>query len=64
MSKLTPLRDLPDLTEALVNALDHLYPEKCPSITDDERFIWCYAGKRELVRQLRTVLDQQNKHLR
>lgn len=53
------LTDLPDLTPDLVGALDALFPEQCPSPNMTDRAIWIYAGKRELVRALRTVLATQ-----
>lgn len=40
------------LTEDTINDLNRAFPERCPAITDSEREIWMYAGKRELVRYL------------
>ena len=58
------LSDLPDLSPALVDALDELFPERCPYIQDTERAIWMYAGKRALVRDLRAVLKHQQERAR
>lgn len=44
------------LTEDTLNDLNRAFPERCPSITDSERQIWMYAGKRELVRFLQQQL--------
>lgn len=57
------LNNLPGLTRALVEALDTLFPERCPDIQDNERGIWVYAGKRELVRHLKTVLERQERRV-
>ena len=45
------LLDAP-LSAELVAALDRLFPERCPRPDQDERDIWMYAGKRDLVRAL------------
>ena len=44
----------------LIKMLDSMYPEQCPSINEDERSIWMYAGKRELVRHLKFLLEKDN----
>ena len=54
------LLDAP-LSAELVAALDRLFPERCPRPDQDERDIWMYAGKRELVRNLITVLERQER---
>lgn len=53
------LNNIPGLNRELVTALDTLFPELCPDIQDIERGIWMYAGKRQLVRHLKTVLERQ-----
>lgn len=40
---------IPLSAEDLVKYLDKLYPPKCPNIADNDRTIWMYAGKRELI---------------
>jgi len=50
---------IPLYSEDLIKMLDKLYPEKCPSPTEDERRIWMYAGQRELVRNLINALKAQ-----
>lgn len=44
--------ETPRYATDLLKVLDEMYPEKCPSPKDDERDIWMYAGKRELIRTL------------
>lgn len=50
------------LTEDTLDDLNRAFPERCPSITDSEREIWMYAGKRELVRYLQQQL-KVSKHV-
>lgn len=64
MSELLTLNTLPGLRRELVDALDALYPEKCPDIQDTERGIWMYAGQRQLVRNLKTIFERQERHAR
>lgn len=63
-ARVPTLSDLPDLSPAWVDALDALFPERCPDIQDTERAIWMYAGKRALVRDLRVVLKRQQEQAR
>lgn len=44
-----------------MEGLDALVPERCPGLKQPEREIWMYAGKRELVRNLITVLERQER---
>ncbi|MFR0874370.1 MAG: hypothetical protein ACLSHC_06970 [Bilophila wadsworthia] len=44
----------------IVEGLDAV-PERCPGLKQPEREIWMYAGKRELVRNLITVLERQER---
>lgn len=44
-----------------MEGLDALVPEHCPGLKQPEREIWMYAGKRELVRNLITVLERQER---
>lgn len=48
-SPTTPAPKLPGTTDALVEALDALFPARCPSPDQTDRDIWMYAGKRQLV---------------
>jgi hypothetical protein len=47
---------IPSFSVDLIKELDELYPERCPSKDQDEREIWMYAGKRELVRNLKILM--------
>ncbi len=52
------LDDLP-LTEELVDGLDKLVPHRCPAVSQSEREIWMYAGKRALVDALLVACKRQ-----
>ena len=52
---------IPGLTPVLVERLEQLFPERCPSLNDTERVMFFYAGKRDLIKQLRTILIQQQR---
>ena len=49
----------PPVAEALVVALDSLFPDKCPSLGDPDRLIWVKAGQRAVVRFLAEKLREQ-----
>ena len=51
-------KNIPIYAVDLIRMLDSKYPERCPSIDEDERSIWMYAGKRELVRHLKFLLER------
>ena len=53
------LSAVPGLSRDLVDALDRLWPERCPNPMQAERAIWMYAGARDVVRKLRTILEKQ-----
>lgn len=52
------LDDLP-LTEELVDGLDKLVPHRCPAVSQSEREIWMYVGKRALVDALMVACKRQ-----
>jgi len=54
--------DIPITAYDLILELNKRYPEKCPSISDTERSIWMYAGKRHLINELLNSLKQLEKH--
>ena len=58
MSDVKCLIEVPLLKET-VEALDKLFPERCPHPLDEERRIWIYSGKRELVRDLVRCYEMQ-----
>jgi hypothetical protein len=52
--------DFPPIPKKLVDTLEELLPEKCPTLTMTDREIWFYAGKREVVRILKDHFNKQN----
>jgi hypothetical protein len=50
---------LPPLDPALIEALDRMYPERCPDPSWNDREIWMRAGERRLVRRLQEELRRQ-----
>lgn len=51
----------PPIDQALIRQLEHLIPERCPDLGDDDRAIWSYVGQRQVVRMLKAVyLEQQD----
>jgi hypothetical protein len=57
---ITIQRQLPDLSLRLLERLDELFPDRCPSPSDSEREIWIKAGQRKVVTFLWDVYDEQN----
>ena len=39
--------------------LEKLIPERCPMLSDSERTIFHYSGKRDLVKHLRQIHEEQ-----
>jgi len=62
------MESLPVIPNALLRALDQMFPDQCPRIDDTERMIWFRAGQRSVVdvlvehhqRQNETVLEKQS----
>jgi len=52
--------EIPEISKNLIDRLEELIPERCPSITMSDREIWFYAGRRDIVRQLKQIFDEQN----
>lgn len=46
------METLPLTPEALVEALDKLYPARPPALTDTDRQVWFKAGQRDVVERL------------
>ena len=57
------MRIIPPLDRALIEALDERVPERCPDPSWSDREIWIYAGKRELIRLLKTELEAQEDNI-
>lgn len=41
--------DFPLIPEELLEELNKRFPDRCPSLLDDERLIWFKAGQRSVV---------------
>jgi len=52
------MSELPMLAVDLIEYLDKQYPHRCPRMSDNDREIWMYAGKRELVDTLIASLNE------
>jgi hypothetical protein len=50
----------PHVSIELLEALDRLFPERCPDPSWADRDIWRKTGNREVVRFLRAKFDEQN----
>jgi hypothetical protein len=48
----------------LIEWLDNKIPAKCPNLDDTERYIFFYAGKRDLIDFLKREYDRQFKESR
>ena len=53
------LEVIPQDAKTFIEALDKVYPERCPKLDQNDREIWMYAGKRELIRQMKQKLELQ-----
>ncbi|WP_018123381.1 hypothetical protein [Desulfovibrio oxyclinae] len=54
-----PIPAIPPLDEELIKALETRFPERCPKLTDSDRDIWFYAGKRAVVKFLSETYEEQ-----
>jgi hypothetical protein len=53
-------KEVPIHSVDLIEVLDEVYPEKTPTRSDigiDERALWMDAGRRELIRSLKQMLE-------
>ena len=50
---------VPNLTIAMLDALDRMYPERCAEPSDTERDLWIKVGRRQVVRFLREQFNRQ-----
>jgi uncharacterized protein YgbK (DUF1537 family) len=51
---------IPTIPNALVEALDEMFPVQCPRLDDTDRMIWFRAGQRAVVDFLIERHKQQN----
>jgi hypothetical protein len=49
----------PPISPELLKALDKAVPSRCPSLSETDREIWLYAGKRALVEFLHAEAARQ-----
>lgn len=52
----------PHITPELIDYLKAVFPDKAPSIFDDDRMIWCKVGQVDVVRHLNMILQEQIEH--
>ena len=54
---------MPLISEAMINRLEQLYPDKCPDLTNTEKDVWFKSGQVSVIRFLRQIYNdklQQN----
>lgn len=49
----------PPVPDVLVQALERLFPDRCPEIDTPDRHVWHYAGQVAVVRYLRHQYEEQ-----
>lgn len=52
---------IPAVSRELVEYLERIFPNRCPSITDTNRAIWMAVGHQDVIRKLRSLYEQQSK---
>tara|TARA_R100001594_G_scaffold61000_1_gene95005 strand:- start:368 stop:565 length:198 start_codon:yes stop_codon:yes gene_type:complete len=55
--------NFPRITQAQIDALDKLIPNKCPDLLEPDREIWFNAGRRSVVTLLQEIFDMQNDNI-
>lgn len=53
------MEKLPTLAVDLIEALQKLYPQRCPDESWTDRKIWMYTGAAAMVRSLGVLLEQE-----
>lgn len=54
---------LPVIDETLLDYLERMFPDKCPSIEHEEKEVWFKSGAASVARHLRAIHDQQNENI-
>lgn len=54
---------IPLFSADLIRSLDERYPHRCPTLTQTEREMYLYAGKRELIDNLLLTLKRTEKNV-
>jgi hypothetical protein len=52
--------DFPAISADLLEALERLFPERSPDLSQPDREIWRDVGRREVVRMLHARFTEQN----
>lgn len=52
---------IPYVSEELVEHLERIFPDRCPSLTDSDREVWASYGRASVVRHLKALLKDQEK---
>jgi hypothetical protein len=53
------MEEIPLIPSNLLDALDKLYPHRCPELTLDEKEVWFKAGQRSVIDFLVAVKAEQ-----
>ena len=54
---------LPYTVDELINVLDDIYPERSPSLKDNDREVWFKAGQRSVVNWLKDLKKKSEDNL-
>ena len=60
----TPLKlgDLPPIQKELIEALEVLFPDRCPDESMSDRAVWISAGCVKVIRKIRSEYERQNRN--
>ena len=50
---------MPLISEAMINRLEQLYPDKYPDLTNTEKDVWFKSGQVSVIRFLRQIYNDQ-----
>lgn len=54
---------LPIVDEPLLDYVERMFPDRSPTLEDDEKTVWFKAGAASVARHLRAVHEQQNENI-
>lgn len=57
------MNNIPPIPPNLLEALEEMYPERCPEPSWSDREIWIRVGERRVVRNLRRLFEEQNENI-
>lgn len=49
----------PQVTKALVEWAEEIFPDQCPNLNDTDRSIWYRAGQASVAKKLRQLFEDQ-----